>query len=327
MLDASGGRFLRLVNALDTPGLDPTINEPPSALLNYYLRYRVSTDGGRTWLFEEPVIQPGDYDARHPIADVWIGHNALFLGDRGCVPITTREGKVLVPAQMTLRGEEGKPANPGGGHTYTDVVVLIGTWTVDHRLEWSVSERVQGDPALTSRGMIEPTLAETDDGRLLMIMRGSNDAFKPDPVTKQRPPGRKWSSVSNDGGRTWSKPEPWLYDDGGSFYSPSSMSTLFKHGSGRIFWLGNLLPANPEGNLPRHPVVIGEVDRETLRLIRGSVVILDQEEEADKSLGRLDLSHYHVSEDRVSKEIIVTYPRAHNKYTRHEYALLRLAVQ
>ena len=304
MLDPRAGCVLQIVNALDTPGLDPKINEPPSALQNYYLRYRVSADGGRTWLFEEPVIQQGDYTALHPIKDVWIGQNALFLGDRGCIPIATRDGKILVPAQMTLRGENGKLANPGGGHTYTDVVVLIGAWTRDHRVQWQVSERVQGDPARTSRGVIEPTLVETGDGRLLMVMRGSNDAFKPGARTAV-PPGRKWFATSTDGGVTWTKPEAWAYDDGEAFYSPSSMSTLFRHSTGRIFWMGNLLSANPEGNLPRHPLVIGEVDRKTLRLIRSSVVTLDQEEPGDKPQGRLDLSHFHLIEDRQSREIIL----------------------
>jgi hypothetical protein len=327
LFDASGGRVLTIVNALDTPGLDPRINEPPAALQNYYLRYRVSVDGGRTWLFEEPIIQEGAYDARHPIADVWVGQNALFLGDRGCIPLKTRAGKILVPAQMTLRGENGKLANPAGGHTYTDVIVLLGTWTAEHRMQWQVSARVAGDPQRSSRGMIEPTLAEMDDGRLLMVMRGSNDAFKPDPLTKERPPGYKWYAVSQNGGSTWTKPAPWVYDDGGSFFSPSSMSTLFRHSSGRVFWIGNLLAANPQGNLPRHPAVIGEVDRRSLRLIRGSVVILDQEAASDQRLGRLDLSHFHVVEDRASGEIILTYPRAHNAYKNREWALLRLALR
>jgi hypothetical protein len=204
MLDPHGGRVLVMFNALDTPGLDPRANEPLEALSQYYLRYRVSTDGGRTWLFDEPVIQQGGYDARHPVQDVWIGQDGIFLGDSGCTPLTTRAGTVLVPTEITLRGENGKLANPGGSFTYTDAAVLIGAWTADHHLQWRVSPRVQGDPARSSRGMIEPTLAETGDGRLLMVMRGSNDTLKPDPVTNEKPPGFKWFSLSSDGGFTWS---------------------------------------------------------------------------------------------------------------------------
>jgi hypothetical protein len=158
-------------------------------------------------------------------------------------------------------------------------------------------------------------------------MRGSNDVFKPDPVTKERLPGCKWFSISADGGLTWSKPEPWVYDDGGAFFSPSSMSALFRHSTGRIFWVGNLVPDNPQGNSPRHPLVIGEVDRKTLRLLRSSVLTLDREEPGDKTQGRLDLSHVHLIEDRENKEIIVTYPRAHNAYKSYEWAMLRISIQ
>ncbi|MEQ1751478.1 MAG: sialidase family protein [Prosthecobacter sp.] len=330
VLDPRVGCVMHLFIGLDLPDVDPKISEPPIAQQHYYLRYRVSKDGGRSWLFDERIIQQGDYDAQHPIKDVWIGQNALFLGDRGCIPIITRDGKILVPAQITLRGENGKLSDPGGGHTYTDVVVLIGTWTADHHLQWQVSQRVQADPKLSTRGVVEPTLIQLDDDRLLMVMRGSNwtgnnGDLIPNPGPNV-PRGSKWFAISSDGGLTWTKPEAWAYDDDQVFYSPSSMSTLFRHSTGRIFWAGNILPANPQGNLPRHPLVIGEVDRKTLRLIRSSVITLDQEEPADKKRGRFDLSHFHLLEDRASQEIVITYPRNHNRYKSREHVLLRLAL-
>jgi hypothetical protein len=52
--------------------------------------------------------------------------------------------------------------------------VLIGTWTDGDRLQWTMSQRVQADPKRTTRGLIEPTLAELPDGHILMVMRGSN---------------------------------------------------------------------------------------------------------------------------------------------------------
>lgn len=330
VLDPSVGCVLQILIGLDLPDVDRKMNEPPIAQQNYYLRYRVSSDGGRSWLFDDRIIQQGDYDTQHPIRDVWIGQNAFFLGDRGCVPIIAQDGKVLVPAHMTIRGENGKLSDPAGGHTYTDVVVLIGTWTSDHHVLWQVSERVQADPTLSTRGMVEPTLVQLDDGRLLMVMRGSNwtgnngDLIAhPDPSV---PRGCKWSSISTDGGLHWSKPEQWAYDDGEVFYSPSSMSALMRHSTGRIFWAGNVTPENPQGNLPRHPLVIGEVEQKTMRLIRSSVITLDQEDPADKRQGRLDLSHFHLREDRVSKDIFITYPRNHNRYKTREHVLLRLAV-
>ncbi len=321
--DPRTDRLLVLFNSLDTPGLDPAAVEPPIAQETYYLRYRVSADGGRTWYADEPVIQAGDYHAQHPVAGVWIGTNAIYLGDVGCLPVITQAGEVLVPAQVTVIGADGQLANPAGGYTYTEVVVLIGTWTGEGRLRWTASAQVRGDAFRTTRGLLEPTLVEFADGRLLMVMRGSNGG-KSDP--KFALSSRKWFCLSADGGRTWSEPDVWTCTDGAPFFSPSSMSTLFKHSSGRVFWMGNWSATNCEGNLPRWPLVIGEVEPRSRKLVRDTLLTLDTQRSEDEARGRLDLSHFTLLEDRETGEIIVCYPRAHHAYQSYEWATVRLAL-
>ena len=93
-LDPVTDRLLTVVNALDTPGLDPKAHEPRVALQSYYLRYRVSADGGKSWLFDEPIVEAGNFTAQHPFDGVWIGKNGIFLGDLGCVPLVTGAGKI-----------------------------------------------------------------------------------------------------------------------------------------------------------------------------------------------------------------------------------------
>src|SRR5690606_41714248 len=56
ILDSRQGRIAAILNALDLENLDPTIREPPIAQKSYYLRYRVSDDKGKTWKFDEPII-------------------------------------------------------------------------------------------------------------------------------------------------------------------------------------------------------------------------------------------------------------------------------
>lgn len=324
VVDGFTGRLLTIVNALDTPGLDPKINEPPVAQQTYYLRYRVSEGGGRSWLFDEPVVQVGGFTAQHPFEGVWIGKNAIYLGDLGCIPIVTRTGKVLLPVQTTPLGPDGQLWNPNGGHSYTDVLVLRGTWTNGARLAWRATQRLVGNPNRTPRGLIEPTLAEFSDGRILMVMRGSNGG-QADPHYKL--PSYKWFAFSSDGGETWSAPEPWGFEDGSTFFSPSSMSALFRHSSGRCFWVGNLAESNCQGNLPRWPLVVGEVDSRTLKLKRSSLLAVDAPTSADQSRGRLDLSHCTLIEDRKTKQIVLTYPRSYNAYQSNEWATVRLAVR
>ncbi|QDV12862.1 hypothetical protein CA51_27480 [Rosistilla oblonga] len=318
-LDPNRNCVLAIVNALDTPNLDPKINEPPIAQKTYYLRYRVSTDGGASWLCDDPIVGVGDYDAKHPFDDLWIGKNAIYVGDNGCAPIVTDSGRVLLPVQMTVLDEAGELYQPPRAHTYTEAVALVGTWTDENRITWRMPTRVKGDPEKTVRGLIEPTIAEAPDGRILMVMRGSNSH-------DSTVASSKWFAVSNDEGETWSEPKRWAYDDGTSFYSPSSMSVLMRHSSGRIFWVGNITPENPKGNLPRFPLVIGEVDPQSLQLIRSSVVVVDQKNPEDANRGRLDLSHVHLMEDRETKEMILTYTRAYHAYRQREFALLRLAL-
>ncbi len=317
VLDLRSGRIAMVYNALDTPGLDPKIKEPPAAQNSYYLRYRVSNDAGRTWLFDEPVIQ-GEHTEEQPLDGVWKGKNGVYLGDLGCEPTFTSRNELLVPIQICPLGRDGRLANPGGGFTYHEAAVLIGTWDAKNRFAWDISQRIVGNPARTTRGMIEPTIAELPDGRILMILRGSNERGKSHDL-----PSYKWQSVSSDGGRTWTTPVPWRYDTGELFYSPSSMSQLFSHSSGRVFWIGNITPENARGNLPRYPLVIGEVNPVTLRLSNRSILELDTRKPGE---GRVDLSHFRALEDRDTGQIVLTVPRALDGYKSTKWTTYRLKV-
>jgi Neuraminidase (sialidase) len=328
VVDPKTGRLLLLINALDTPGLNPGKIEPLIALKEYYLRYRVSEDGGRTWLFDEPIVHSGKFTEQHPFEGVYRGKNGFFSGDVGSIPIITRNGRILVAAEATMLDKDGQLWNPTGQTTFSDVFIIMGTWKDKGRIEWKASHRVQGDPARSTRGMIEPTLAQFGDGRILMVMRGSN-------AGKATLPSYRWFSISNDDGETWTKPRPWTYEDGEAFFSPSSMSVLIKHSNGRVFWVANVSGTNCSGNDPRWPVIVGEVDRKTLMLIRSSVVEIDTKRPEDavrgrelvaKFSGKVDLSHFRVIEDRETHELVITYPRAFGGYVKMDWATVRIAI-
>lgn len=288
-----------------TEGVLPT-DDPLEGMKQWKLHYSISEDGGMTDLVNEQIIHEGPaYDAVHHLPGVTVGRNAVMIGDLGQRPMTRSDGVILVPVQVTPTGPDGEYFNPGAGYTYTDCMLLMGRWSRDRRLVWTASDRIIGDPQRSTRGLVEPTIAELADGSILMVMRGSNDA-------RPELPGYKWMARSGDGGHTWTTPEPWTYTDGQAFHSPSACSQLIPHSSGRLLWMGNICPSNPRGNGPRYPIILGEVDRESGRLIRDSVTIIDDRQAGEHP--RLTLSNFYVREDRDTGDLLLHLPRFFAKY-------------
>lgn len=317
--DPRNGRLVSIVAAMDTPGLDPSIVEPPEAMETYYLRYRVSVDGGRTYLFDDQVVQQGR-TPEQPFDGVTRGRNGIFLGDVGSQVTLTRRGDIIVPAQACRLGPDGKLANPGGGWTWTEAVMVIGRWTRGNRIAWRISDPIAGDPARTTRGMIEPTLAELPDGHLLCVLRGGNGGSK-DPGF--RVPCRRWVAVSKDGGFHWTTPEPMATDDGEVLFSPSSMSLLLRHSSGRCFWIGNVSRENPRDDDPRYPLVMGEIDPRTLRLVRSTLLVVDTKRPDETDV---NLSHFWGFEDRATHEVVIVGARYSAGYKSRQPVVYRIRV-
>ena len=76
---------------------------------------------------------------------------------------------------------------------------------------------------------------------------------------------------------------------------------------GRLLWAGNICAANPSGNRPRYPLVVGEVDRENGLLIRESVQTVDDRQADDDEM--LTLSNFYARADRETGELLLHYPR------------------
>jgi len=307
-----GGMFRRLASvhlvdpstgvliAFRIEGLFPD-DHPLARLRGWTIHTALSDDGGRIWHHETPLIHAGEtYSAAHPLPGVWSGKNCAYIGDQTCVPIALADGTILLPIQIAPLGADGKLHNPAGGYTYTHAAVLRGRWGAGKELVWEMSAPIAVDPALSTRGMIEPTIAPLADGRLIMVLRGSNDR-------KPALFGARWVSFSSDAGRTWTTPAHWIYTDGTAFHSPSSCSQLLAHSSGRLFWIGNISPQNPTGNGPRYPLVIGEIERRTGALRRESIVALDDRGPGDSEF--LALSNFHAREDRETREVVVHLAR------------------
>ena len=289
-------------------GVLPT-DDPIEGLKHWSTWYLVSKDGGKTNIIEEQVILDGpDYDENHPVDGVWAGKNSLMMGDRTELPIITKHqsdnscnNHILLPVQITPTGEDGCYYNPGGGYTYHYSAVIHGEFLKDGKVRWFyITEPVNNKPEESTRGAIEPTIIELMDGRILMVMRGSNGGKKD---VECKMPSYRWFSVSHDGGKKFTEPRPWTYTDGYKFYSPSSCSQLMEHSNGKYYWLGNINKQNSRANMPRNPLYICEVDQETLLLKKDSRCII-----ADVEAGQSQdttFSNFYAREEKETGDVLV----------------------
>lgn len=301
--DPRTGRLI----ALSTTSLLPS-DKCLEALSYSFPTYRVSEDGGITWLFEERIIQEGngeDYSPQHPMQSVWVGRNAVHFSN---TPFFSSSGKLIVPVQITRLNPDGTLFCPPGAYSYHEMLVLIGSWREDDRLSWEIGDKVIMEPNVSTRGAIEGAVAEMPDGRFLMVMRGSNSG-------NLSLPGHKWYCTSADGCRTWSDVQPWAYTDGERFHSPGSYSTIVKHSNGQYYWVGNICEENPKGNGPDYPVVIGEIDCQSLMLRRESLMEIDTYREDDPA--PVHLRNFGIHEERSTGNLAMRMTRLWRDAERH----------
>jgi hypothetical protein len=283
-LDRSSGRFIEFW----VEGILPH-DDPLEGMREWNIFYRWKA-GDR----HQIICDGTEFDSRHALPGLYTGKNMVMLGDVASVAVNVGKS-ILLPAVITRLGADGALYNPTGGYTYTDAIVLHAGWKGD-RLAWRASEPIQGDPERCTRGMDEPTIESLRDGRVLMVLRGSNDR-------NPSLPSHKWVSYSSDGGFRWTSPVPWTFDDRSLFYSPSACSQLLRHSSGRLYWVGHITPQNARGNRPRYPLWLGEVSNETGLLRRDSLIKIDDREPGDDET--LMLYSIYAREDRRTHEIAI----------------------
>jgi hypothetical protein len=242
--------------------------------------WRLSRDSGKTWTTPKMLrYEPGDeFDPKTPQAP---GYHKTNRGYYGNNIIKLSDGKLL-----TVLTDAN---SPDGSHNSS--LCLIGEWNAEAKdYRWTPGNRVTISPKKSSRGLMEAEAAELTDGRVLVVWRGSNT-----PTT----PGRKFFSVSRDGGITLSPVAEWKYDDGSSFYSPSAIHRMVRSSAtGKLYWIGNICATPPNGNSPRYPLVIAEVDeRGAVPALKKRTVTLIDDRKPDQPAG-IQFSNFALLEDR-----------------------------
>jgi len=262
--------------------------------------YRLSADEGRTWSeFRLLRYEDGpEFDEDNWVNPEYLETNQLYAGYN--VEATT-SGTVVTAGcvKATHTNENGEEESVTGVRCFT------GRWNkADGRYDWSASNPLTVSTDISSRGLLEPAITELKSGDLLLDMRGSSSATTP---------GRAWVSISSDGGMTWGPVRDLRYDDGDQFYSPSTFVRMLRsQRTGKLYWVGNISPTPPEGNMPRHPLVIAEIDEQLQALKRDTVTVIDALDfstapEAD--MAELQLTNFAMMENRESGEFEIYMTR------------------
>jgi hypothetical protein len=178
-------------------------------------------------------------------------------------------------------------------------ICFVGHWNAARQdYDWATSNSIFVPRASSTRGLVELALSELSNGHLLLIMRGSNTGL--DPIEC---PARKWFSISRDGGLTWDPVQDIRYDTGEQFYSPASISkTIRSTATGKLYWMGNITDVPADGNSPRYPLQIVEIDEENPSFKKETLTIVDQRDPALDS-EHLQLSNFSLLENRETHEM------------------------
>lgn len=210
-----------------------------------------------------------------------------------CIPVN------IACKMAGLNLQDVFPTTGGLGHAWA-LLVARGVWNkTTQQYDLTYSEPIIVDDTLSTRGLSEPMFAELSGGRILCIFRTSSDKVsgwtcRLDPNA----PACKYYVISEDGGKTFSEPKPWCYENGEIVYSPASICQLVESEvSGKLFWIGNACSKEEvNGAYPRFPLYMIEINPETGLAIRSSRVLIDTRRSGESD--KVQLSNFCILEDR-----------------------------
>ena len=219
------------------------------------------------------------FDPEDPFQPGFLTSNRCYRGQSFCFDQNTRAYHPVVC----------RPSKYEYGHTRGGVVLMRR----DPDGSWSPSNQRYVSPDVSSRGLLEPDAAVLNDGRILIVCRGSDT-----PSTE----GRKWMTWSEDSGRTLEPIEEFRYASGKRFYSPSSIHRFFRSTkNGVLYWIGNISNGPPSGNNPRYPLAMGMIDEDRMGMTDDGVTVID--DRATEEPESLSLSNFFLLENRETLDL------------------------
>ena len=253
---------------------------------------------------EQPVhYEPGpEYDPNNPTNPEYFITNGCSAGS----PFVMKNGDILLtlhpPTEYCCRrlGIDMKTITPDDSVFTQGMMVARGKWD-GSKYAFTFSEPVVINDMQSSRGFWEATVAELNSGRIVVVMRGSNWLA---PGSRMEPgtPPYKWYTYSDDGGKTFVPAVPWHYDTGEAIYASATPSYFIRSTkNGKLYWTGNITDHTADGNYPRFPIVIVQVDDTYGYAIRDMLTVIDTQRDYESD--KVQLTNHRMLEDRETKNI------------------------
>ena len=232
-------------------------------------------------------------------------------GGEDCIVLNNGDILVCVSAWLTtacdmLGLSKDEYANVKG-EIHNDgraIIVAKGKFNKENnKYDFTFSKPLLTKNTLTSRGFEEPMLIELKSGKILLVMRASNMNYPCwNTNVKEGTPCYKWYSISDDGGKTFSEPKPWQFDDGSPVYSSATYSRIIRASkNGKPYWIGNVTDDKSYGNFPRYPLNIVEIDENTGLAKLDTLTVIDTRKEGETE--RVQFSNFKIFEDRETLKI------------------------
>jgi len=245
-----------------------------------------------------------EYRPDNPLDENYFYKNFAYFGK----PCAMKNGDVifavgpLVSTCCNMLGIDVQEIFPSSPQIHHGLIVGRGHWNGEN-YDLTFSRPVVISDLKSSRGVDEPLIAELNSGRILVVFRGSNVQSK-NWNTRIEPgtPGHKWYCYSDDGGKTFTDPVPWHFDNGEVIYSSATISYFLRSSkNGKLFWFGNITDHTVSGNHPRYPLQMVEVDETYGTAKHDGVTVIDTRREGESEF--VQLSNFVLLDDRETGDI------------------------
>lgn len=242
-----------------------------------------------------------DYDPENPRNPAFLDKNRVIVESITLLP----DGDICVELWPTmtlcckLAGVDVNTFFPSCPNLQFGLIYARGHWNPETEdFEFTYSTPIMVNDLQSSRGMMEPRLTILPNGRWLVVFRGSNLVHEPwNTRISPAAPGFKWYTYSDDGGKTFVPPMPWYFDTREVVYSSATISDFFRsRKNGKLYWIGNIIeePWRVQGNHPRWPLQICQVNEEHGYLMKDTLTVIDTIRDDQTSV---DLTNFNLLED------------------------------